>query len=88
MANATDTEAIMRVVQALKDYSTNTNETMVQMREAASDCYENMEEDDVSKKAMEQLDGCLHGLQKATAKADEIAQKLTNKAKAVENAAR
>lgn len=88
MANVTNTEAIMRVVRALKEYSADTKQTMKQMQDAASDCYENMEEDDVSKKAMEQLDGCLHGLQKATAKADEIAQKLTNKAKAVENAAR
>ncbi len=88
MANATNTEAIMRVVRALKEYSADTKQTMKQMQDAAYDCYENMEEDDVSKKNMERMSECLNGLQKATTRADEIAQKLANKAKTVESVAK
>ncbi len=73
---AVELESLIAVSRALEEYAENVTQDIAKMADAAVDCHDNMEKDEYSKKAINNLKGCLEELKKATVKAIEVKEDI------------
>ena len=85
MANITvDTEALGQAAQALSAYIDEVQKNIQKMKDAATDCSDNMGSDVYSKDAITKLEGCAKELQKTLTEASELRTKILNKKREIE----
>ena len=86
MANKTvDTEALGQAANALSTYIEAVQNNIQKMKDAATDCSDNMGSDVYSQKAIAKLETCAKDLQKTLSEASELRKKILNKKKQIED---
>ena len=86
MANKTvDTEALGQAANALYTYIESVQNNIQKMRDAATDCSDNMGSDVYSQKAISKLETCVKDLSKTLSEALELRQKILKKKKQIED---
>ena len=86
MANKTvDTEALGQAANALSTYIEAVQNNIQKMKDAATDCSDNMGSDVYSQKAIAKLEICAKDLQKTLNEASELRKKILNKKKQIED---
>ena len=85
MANKTvDTEALGQAANALSTYIEALQNNIQKMRDAATDCSDNMGSDVYSQRAISKLETCVKDLGKTLSEASELKKKILNKKKQIE----
>ena len=86
MANKTvDTEALGQAANALSTYIDAVQNNIQKMKDAATDCSDNMGSDVYSQKAIAKLEACAKDLSKTLSEATELRKKILNKKKQIED---
>lgn len=86
MANKTvDTEALSQAANALSTYIEEVQNNIQKMKDAATDCSDNMGSDAYSKKAIAKLETCVKDLTKTLYEASELKKKILDKKKQIED---
>ena len=82
--NTVDAEALAQAAAALSTYIGNLKENIQKMKDAATDCSDNMGSDVYSQKAITKLQGCISGLSKSLQEAENLRKKILIKKKQIE----
>ena len=82
---ATNTESLRTVSKALETYMEEVNHNIDKMRDAAIDCHDNMDHDDVSEEAIKNFENCANELKKSMNKAEELKHDIDELIKRIEN---
>ncbi len=86
MANKTvDTEALGQAANALSTYIEAVQNNIQKMKDAATDCSDNMGSDVYSQKAISKLEACVKDLSKTMTEASELRKKILDKKKQIED---
>lgn len=86
MANKTvDTEALGQAANALSTYIEAVQNNIQKMKDAATDCSDNMGSDVYSQKAIAKLVTCTKDLQKTLSEASDLRKKILNKKREIED---
>lgn len=88
MANKTvDTESLGQAAAALGTYIEEVKNNIQKMRDAATDCSDNMGSDVYSKNAISKLESCAKDLAKTITEAEGLRSKILAKKKQIEDSA-
>lgn len=86
MASVTvDTEALGQASSALSTYIEEVQGNINKMKDAATDCADNMGNDVYSKNAISKLQECTTEISKTIAKASELKEKIDKKKRQIES---
>ena len=86
MANNTvDTESLGQAAAALSTYIEEVNGNIRKMKDAATDCSDNMGSDVYSQKAISKLETCANELSKTLQEAAELRDKILAKKRQIED---
>lgn len=86
MANkVVDTDSLGQAAQALSVYIEEVSENIQKMRDAATDCSDNMGSDVYSQKAISKLEVCANEISKTLQDASELRDKILEKKRQIED---
>lgn len=83
-----DTEALEKAAAALTKYIESVSNNIQKMKDAATDCGDNMGSDAYSNKAISNLEACVKELSKTLNEAVELRKKILDKKKQIEDSLR
>ena len=84
----TDLDALTRAAAALGTYISDVQGNIQRMKDAATDCSDNMGSDVYSKKAIAKLQDCVKALTKSLGEAQDLRKKILAKKKQIEDSAK
>lgn len=79
-----DSEALLQAANALSIYIDEVRNNIQRMKDAATDCSDNMGSDEISRKAIVKLEDCIKGMNKTLAEAGELRKKILKKKNEIE----
>lgn len=80
-----DTDALQQAAKALGTYIADVSNNVKKMKDAATDCKDNMGSDVVSQKAIYQLEECIRDLTQTLKEAQELQKKILSAKKKIED---
>ncbi len=80
-----DTEALQQAAKALGTYIADVSNNVKKMKDAATDCSDNMGSDVISKKAIDNLQSCVKDLSATLKQAEELQKKILKTKKQIED---
>lgn len=79
-----DIESLIHVSNLLGTYITEVNRDIQKMKHAAIDCGDNMGNDELSRRAINDLNECAQELSKTTAEAEKLRKEILKQIKLIE----
>lgn len=84
-SNTVDTESLGQAASALDTYISDVQNNIQKMRDAATDCSDNMGSDVYSQKAISKLGDCIKSLSKTIEEAESLKKTILAKKKQIED---
>jgi predicted RNase H-like nuclease (RuvC/YqgF family) len=82
-----DTEALGKAASALGTYIANVQNSIQKMKDAATDCSDNMGSDVYSQRAIEKLQDCSKALNKTITEAESLRKTILKKKQQIQDSA-
>lgn len=83
--NNVDSDALRQAASALATYISDIQLNIQRMKDAATDCSDNMGSDVYSQRSITKLNDCVKGLEKTIVEAEELKERILKTVRKIEN---
>lgn len=79
MRKTVDTDSLLTASNALNTYMEEVSQSIQKMKDAAQDCSDNLENDEITKESIEKLNECIGEMNKSMVKARDLKSQIDAK---------